>query len=240
MEKSSKVFVGMDVHKESIEVTLAEEGGEVRRLGQIGGDRGSLLKMVRKQQSKGGERVFVYEAGPCGFWIYRELAALGERCMVVSPALVPKRAGDHVKTDRRDSERLASLARAGELEAIHVPDIRDEAIRDLVRGRDDAVIAQRRVRQQLKALLLRNDIRYVEDLLDRRPSALALGTQAARARAADRVRGVCGCHHGGHRPHRAAHRGDPDPGSHLALRPGGGGVAGDAGSAVRACGDAHR
>ena len=88
MEKSSKVFVGMDVHKESIDITLAEQGGEVRRLGQIGGDRGSLLKMVRKQQSKGGERVFVYEAGPCGFWIYRELAALGERCMVVSPALL--------------------------------------------------------------------------------------------------------------------------------------------------------
>ena len=81
--------------------------------------------------------------------------------MVVSPALVPRRAGDHVKTDRRDGERLASLARAGELEPIHVPDIRDEAIRDLVRGRDDAVIAQRRVRQQLKALLLRNEVRYV-------------------------------------------------------------------------------
>src|SRR5256712_9035943 len=81
--------------------------------------------------------------------------------MVVSPSHIPRRAGDHDKTDRRDSERLASLARAGELEAIHVPDIRDEAIRDLVRGRDDAVIAERRVRQQLKALLLRNDIRYV-------------------------------------------------------------------------------
>ena len=139
MEKSTKVFVGMDVHKESIDITVAEPGGAVRRLGQIGGDRGSLLKMVRKQQSQGGERVFVYEAGPCGFWIYREITALGERCMVVSPALIPKRAGDHVKTDRRDSERLASLARAGELDAIHVPDIRDEAIRDLVRGRDDAV-----------------------------------------------------------------------------------------------------
>ena len=161
MEKSSKVFVGMDVHKESIDITLAEQGGEVRRLGAIGGDRISLLKMVSKQRSRGRELVFVYEAGPCGFWIYREITALGQACMVVSPALVPKRAGDHVKTDRGDSERRASLARAGELEAIHVPDIRDEAIRDLVRGRDDAVIAQRRVRQQLKALLLRNDIRYV-------------------------------------------------------------------------------
>ena len=85
MEKSSKVFVGMDVHKESIDVTLAEEGGELRRLGQIGGDRASLLKMVRRQQSKGRELVFVYEAGPCGFWIYREIVALGACCMVVSP-----------------------------------------------------------------------------------------------------------------------------------------------------------
>jgi transposase len=80
--------------------------------------------------------------------------------MVVSPSLIPRRSGDHVKTDRRDSERLASLARSGELEAIHVPDIRDEAIRDLVRARDDAIISQRRARQQLKALLLRNEIRY--------------------------------------------------------------------------------
>src|SRR3970282_2538105 len=121
MEKSSKVYVGMDVHKESIEVPLAEPGGELRRLGQIGGDRGSLLKMARKLQSRGGERVFVYEAGPCGFWIHRELAALGECCKVGSPALVPKRAGDHVKTDRRDSERLARLARAGGGGGMHLP-----------------------------------------------------------------------------------------------------------------------
>jgi len=69
-----------------------------------------LLKMVRKQRSRGRERVFVCEAEPCGFWIYREITALGLACMVVSPALIPRRAGDHVKTDRRDSERLVSLA----------------------------------------------------------------------------------------------------------------------------------
>ncbi len=199
MEKSSKVFVGMDVHKESIDITLAEVGGEVRRLGQIGGDRGSLLKMVRKQQSKGGERVFVYEAGPCGFWIHRELAALGERCMVVSPALVPKRAGDHVKTDRRDSERLASLARAGELEAIHVPDIRDEAIRDRAAARAPAV--------EGAALEERHPLRG-QDLVDGGAPALAVGTEAARARAENRVRGVCRCYRSGHRTHRAAHPGD--------------------------------
>ena len=161
MEKSSKNFVGMDVHKESIEITLAEQGGEVRRFGQVGGDRGSLLKAVRKLESSGKPLVFVYEAGPCGFWIHREISSRGHACWVVSPSLVPKRSGDHVKTDRRDSEHLARLARAGELDAISVPDVRDEAIRDLVRAREDAVISQRRSRQQLKALLLRNDIRYV-------------------------------------------------------------------------------
>ena len=161
MKQSSKVFVGMDVHKESIDITLAEQDGEVGRFGTVGGDRMSLLKAVRKLSSRGRELVFVYEAGPCGFWIYREITALGHACLVVSPSLIPRRSGDHVKTDRRDSENLARLARAGELTGIHVPDMRDEAIRDLVRARDDAVITQRRARQQLKALLLRNEIRYL-------------------------------------------------------------------------------
>ncbi len=161
MEKSSKNFVGMDVHKESIEITLAEQDGEVRRFGQVGGDRTSLLKAVRRLESSGKPLVFVYEAGPCGFWIHREITSRGHACWVVSPSRVPKRSGDHVKTDRRDSEHLARLARAGELEAIYVPDVHDEAIRDLVRAREDTVIGQRRSRQQLKALLLRNDIRYV-------------------------------------------------------------------------------
>lgn len=160
MRKSSKVFVGMDVHKESIDITLAEVGGEVRRWGQIGGDRAAVDKALRKLESLGRPLHFVYEAGPCGFWIQRLLSARGHACWVVSPSLIPRKSGDRVKTDRRDSEKIARMARAGELDPIYVPAEIDEAIRDLVRTRDDAIIAQRRARQQLKALLLRNEIRY--------------------------------------------------------------------------------
>jgi transposase len=161
MKKSSKIFVGMDVHKESIDITLAESAGEVRRWGQIGGDRAALAKAVRKLEALGGELHFVYEAGPCGFWIERWVRARGHECWVVSPSAVPQKSGERIKTDRRDSEKLARLRRAGELTPIYVPAEQDEAIRDLVRTRDDAIIAQRKARQQLKALLLRNEIRYV-------------------------------------------------------------------------------
>jgi transposase len=161
MKKSSKIFVGMDVHKESIDITVAEVGGEVRRWGQIGGERAALEKALRKLESSGGELHFVYEAGPCGFWIERCIRARGHVCWVVSPSLIPKKSGERIKTDRRDSEKIARMARAGELEPIYVPAEIDEAVRDLVRSRDDAIIAQRRARQQLQALLLRNEIRYV-------------------------------------------------------------------------------
>jgi transposase len=150
----------MDVHKESIDITVAEVGGEVRRWGEIGGDRAALGKAVRKLESLGRELHFVYEAGPCGFWIERFIRTRGHACWVVSPSLIPKKSGERIKTDRRDSEQIARLARAGELEPIYVPGEADEALRDLVRARDDAIIAQRRARQQLKALLLRNEIRY--------------------------------------------------------------------------------
>jgi len=85
----------MDVHKESIDITLAEHDGELRRFGTVGGDRVSLLKAVRKLTSRGRVLVFVYEAGPCGFWIYRDITALGHECLVVSPSLIPRRSGDH-------------------------------------------------------------------------------------------------------------------------------------------------
>jgi transposase len=149
----------MDVHKESIDVAIAD-AAEARHYGGIGGDEHSLDRLIRKLRSAQRRLVFVYEAGPCGFWIYRRLAAQGLECMVVSPSMTPRKVGERIKTDRRDALKLARLARAGELEAIYVPDAGDEAMRDLVRAREDAVIMQRQARQRLQALLLRNEIRY--------------------------------------------------------------------------------
>jgi transposase len=103
---------------------------------------------------------FVYEAGPCGFGIHRHLTARGEDCVVVSPSMIPKRSGDRVKTDRRDSQMLARLHRAGELRAIYIPDATDEAMRDLVRAREDAVVVGTQAKYRLKAFLLRQGRRY--------------------------------------------------------------------------------
>jgi transposase len=104
--------------------------------------------------------VVVYEAGPCGYKLARELADQGYQCEVVAPAKIPRSPGDRVKTDRRDALQLASLARAGALAPVVIPDARDEAIRDLSRAREDAVRARLKARQQLKALLLRHGRRY--------------------------------------------------------------------------------
>jgi len=158
MEKST-AFVGLDVHKDSIEVAIARNG-EAMHYGRFAGNAAAVDQIARRVGGRGRQVRFVYEAGPCGFWIYRRLRQKGHGCMVVSPSMTPKRAGDRVKTDRRDALNLAQLACAGQLTAIYVPDERDEAIRDLVRAREDSVCVQRQARQRLQALLLRNEIRY--------------------------------------------------------------------------------
>src|SRR5262249_3866866 len=127
-------YVGLDVHKDSIVVAVAEGGlrGEVREYGRIVNTPAALERLARKLGHDGVKLRFCYEAGPCGYGIQRQLSALGHECVVVAPSLIPKRAGDRVKTDRRDAASLARLHRAGELTAVWVPDAAHEAMRDLV------------------------------------------------------------------------------------------------------------
>jgi transposase len=150
-------YVGLDVHKQTISVGLAEPGrsGAVRSLGTIANRPVSVARLVKKLASAPGRLRFAYEAGPCGFGLYHQLTVLGQECIVAAPALIPRRPGDRVKTDRRDALALARHDRAGELTAVWVPDAEHEALRDLVRARYQAVVAMRRSRQHLQALLLR-------------------------------------------------------------------------------------
>src|SRR5215510_517063 len=160
--RNRSMFVGLDVHKETIDVSIADghRNGEVRHYGVIASDVEPLDKVVRALHAPNRRLHFVYEAGPCGFGIYRHLTKRGEACVVVSPSMVPKRSGDRVKTDRRDSLTLARLHRAGELRPIYVPDDADEAMRDLVRVREDAVVVGTQAKYRLKAFLLRQGRRY--------------------------------------------------------------------------------
>ena len=161
--KNVSIFVGLDVHKDSIDIALVEEDrtATVRFYGTVGGDLTDLEKAVRKikKAHPGATLHFVYEAGPCGYGIYRYLTKAGHECLVVAPSMIPKRSGNRIKTDRRDSIMLASLHRAGELAAVFVPRAEDEAMRDLVRARQDAVKAERVAKQQLKGFLLRHGIK---------------------------------------------------------------------------------
>jgi transposase len=149
-------FVGLDVHADSIAIAVAEPGrGEPTVLATILNDTVILLKRLRKL----GRVKCCYEAGPTGFGLHRDLTAAGIDCIVVAPSLVPVKAGDRVKTDRRDAVKLARFLRSGDLTEIHVPDTATEAIRDLERARDDAKKAERAARHQLGKFLLRHSRR---------------------------------------------------------------------------------
>ena len=140
MSQSSTLFIGMDVHKDAIAVAYVaqDHGAEVIYLGTIGTRQCDIDQLIRKMPSKAKPLVFVYEAGPCGYWLYRYLTKKDYHCWVVAPSLIPKKAGDRVKTDRRDAVQLARLARSGALTAVSVPKVADEAMRDLTRAREDA------------------------------------------------------------------------------------------------------
>ena len=147
--------IGLDVHADTIAVAVAEPGGEVRSLGVIPNRPESIRKLVKKLGPAEPLRV-CYEAGPTGYVIYWQLTALGVHCEVVAPTLVPTKAGDRVKTDRRDAEKLARSYRAGDLTAVWVPDAAHEALRDLVRAREAAKKDQLRARHRLGKFLLRH------------------------------------------------------------------------------------
>ena len=160
-----KLYIGIDAHKESNCVALAFAGRKEPELyGKVTTDIPGFIKVLRKIMDKykvSKEEVAIcYEAGPTGFVLARRLRDLGFDCEVVAPSLIPTRASDRVKTDNRDARKMAGLFRAGELIFVHVPDAIDEVIRDVCRARTDAVETQKRTRQQLGAMLLRNGHHY--------------------------------------------------------------------------------
>jgi transposase len=152
--KNKVRFLGLDVHAETIAVAIAEPDGEVRSLGTIANRAESVRKLVKKLGPAEHLKA-CYEAGPTGYVLYWQLAELGVACEVIAPTLVPMKAGDRVKTDRRDAERLARSYRSGDLTAVWVPDEGSEALRDLVRAREAAKQDQLRARHRLGKFLLR-------------------------------------------------------------------------------------
>jgi transposase len=160
MEQFSK-YVGLDVHMDTIAVSIADAGrSKARYYGTIKNTQAAVSSLLKKINPAGEVLELCYEAGPCGYGLYHQLKACGHECQVVAPSLIPKRASDKINTDRRDSLRLSELLRAGELTPVWIPDAEQEAIRDLVRTRDDFKTSQRQVRQQLLGFLLRHSQRW--------------------------------------------------------------------------------
>ena len=163
MAQSTPLFVGLDVHKDSIAVAHAH-GLSVDPpvfLGSIGTRQADIDKWIRRLHAKASDLVLAYEAGPSGYVLHRYLTSKGLECRVVAPSLIPKKPGDKVKTDRRDAVDLARLLRSGDLTCVYVPTVEDEALRDLCRARDAARITLKNAKRRLKAFLLRLGRHYV-------------------------------------------------------------------------------
>lgn len=164
MKNDTIIYIGLDTHKEFTEVvyTGSARGTEFMHVGKIKTTKQGLVKQARQLQSRHPKATlhFVYEAGPCGYWVYRLLTSLGHPCYVVAPSLIPKKPGNKVKTDKRDAQELARLLKSGDLDPIYVPEPEDESIRDLSRARERSMLDLNDAKYQLKALLLRNNIQY--------------------------------------------------------------------------------
>ena len=160
MKKFNK-YVGLDTHKETIAVAIADsQGSKTRFYGEIPNTRDAVDKLMHSVSPQGEVVSFCYEAGPCGYELFRQITGAGHECLVAAPSLIPAKPGDRVKTDRRDAENLARLHRADELTGVWVPDCEQEAIRDLTRAREDIKQLERHSKQRLNAFLLRHGHGY--------------------------------------------------------------------------------
>jgi len=162
MSNDSTVYVGLDVHKDSIAVARIGSAttDPVIDVATIGTQQYAIDRVIAKLSGR-GRLQFVYEAGPCGFWLHRYLTGKGQVCVVAAPSLIPKRLGDPIKTDKRDARNLALGLRAGTLTAVHIPGPEQEAFRDVVGAWQQSKRDVTKCKQRLKAFLLRNDIRYL-------------------------------------------------------------------------------
>ena len=160
MPEPTTLFVGLDVHKDSMAVAHARAGeaSEVVYVGQVGTRQADLDQLLRRLHSHASRLVVAYEAGPCGYGLYRRLTEKGVSCLVVAPSLIPKKPGERVKTDRRDAAQLARLLRSGDLTSVYVPTVEDEAVRDLSRAREAAIGVLKDATLRLTSFLLRHGL----------------------------------------------------------------------------------
>lgn len=228
--RKNTLWVGLDTDKKHIDVAVAEAlpDGEVRIWGRTANTPASVDRLVKKLGQGGRELTVCYEAGPCGYGLYRHLASKrGVKCLVVAPSMTPRRPGDRVKTNRRDALKLAKLLRAQELTEVWVPDAAHEALRDVVRARTTAVSSLMRCRQHISSFLLRQGIDPLHgQAVDQEAPALAgqARVRACRSSAlAGRAAGGAGPPAG---PARSADRPYPRAGAGLVAGLAGRGCAG--------------